>query len=119
MFRVSTDPAVVDRQRPFKVFISLLDRWEIGALLTEDLVLDCFRALEAALKPDDVHDEVTSSLFLSWETGSRTQLAAPYDGKHALRRLGSILNMEAAVPSLPERPASQQRSDAQGLFDVT
>ncbi|KAM0788392.1 hypothetical protein ACM66B_001530 [Microbotryomycetes sp. NB124-2] len=48
----------VDRQRPFKIFISLLDKWEIGAALTEVLVLDAFSALRTALRPNDHHDEL-------------------------------------------------------------
>ncbi|SCV67868.1 BQ2448_5479 [Microbotryum intermedium] len=48
----------VDRQRPFKIFISLLDKWEIGAALTEVLVLDAFAALKVALRPNDDHDEL-------------------------------------------------------------
>lgn len=48
-----------DRQRPFKIFISLLDKWEIGGCLTEVSVLDCFGALRASLRPDDEHDEVS------------------------------------------------------------
>lgn len=47
-----------DRQRPFKIFISLLDKWEIGASLTDVLVLDAFAALRGALRPDDAHDEL-------------------------------------------------------------
>lgn len=31
--------------RPFKIFISLLDKWEIGGPLTEILVYDSFKAL--------------------------------------------------------------------------
>lgn len=54
----STD--TVDRQRPFKIFISLLDKWEIGASLTEVLVLDAFAALQTSLRPNDDHDEVCS-----------------------------------------------------------
>ncbi len=49
-----------DRQRPFKIFISLLDKWEIGHSLTEVLVLDAFAALQASLRPDD-HDEVSTA----------------------------------------------------------
>jgi hypothetical protein len=32
--------------RPFKIFISLLDKWEIGGPLTEAMVLDVFRAVK-------------------------------------------------------------------------
>lgn len=32
--------------RPFKIFISLLDKWEIGAPLSEALVFDAFQALK-------------------------------------------------------------------------
>jgi len=31
--------------RPFKIFISLLDKWEIGGPLTEILVHDSFKAI--------------------------------------------------------------------------
>lgn len=48
----------VERQRPFKIFISLLDKWEIGGPLTEVLVLDAFAALQTSLRPNDDHDEV-------------------------------------------------------------
>ncbi|KDQ63058.1 hypothetical protein JAAARDRAFT_53285 [Jaapia argillacea MUCL 33604] len=36
--------------RPFKIFISLLDKWEIGASLTEGLVYDAFKALRNSLE---------------------------------------------------------------------
>lgn len=36
--------------RGFKVFISLLDKWEIGALLTERCVVDAAKALKAKLE---------------------------------------------------------------------
>ncbi|KAI5481667.1 cellular morphogenesis-related protein [Pseudohyphozyma bogoriensis] len=48
----------LDRQRPFKIFISLLDKWEIGGPLTEVLVLDAFASLRVLLRPNDDHDEL-------------------------------------------------------------
>lgn len=50
--------AVVERQRPFKVFIALLDKWEIGGPLSRALSLDAFRALKGVLKPEDTQDEL-------------------------------------------------------------
>lgn len=32
--------------RPFKIFISLLDKWEIGAPLTQALAYDSFKAIK-------------------------------------------------------------------------
>ena len=32
--------------RPFKIFISLLDKWEIGGPLTQVLVYDSFKAVK-------------------------------------------------------------------------
>lgn len=52
-----------DRQRPFKIFISLLDKWEIGAALSEVLVLDAFAALQTSLRPNDDHDEVRPTIL--------------------------------------------------------
>ena len=44
--------------RPFKIFISLLDKWEIGAALTEVLVYDAFKALKQFVEsnPDNSED---------------------------------------------------------------
>lgn len=39
--------ATTRRQRAFKIFISLLDKWEIGAPLTEVAVMDAFAAVQA------------------------------------------------------------------------
>lgn len=50
-----------DHQRPFRIFVSLLDRWEIGSVLTQHLVLELFAALESTLKVEGNNDEV--SLF--------------------------------------------------------
>ncbi|KAJ8503598.1 hypothetical protein ONZ45_g10714 [Pleurotus djamor] len=36
--------------RPFKIFISLLDKWEVGAALTEVLVYDAFRAIKTLVE---------------------------------------------------------------------
>ncbi|KAI0271467.1 Dopey, N-terminal-domain-containing protein [Gloeopeniophorella convolvens] len=36
--------------RPFKIFISLLDKWEIGGALTEAIVLDAFKAIRSSIE---------------------------------------------------------------------
>jgi hypothetical protein len=56
----SIETGTAERQRPFKIFISLLDKWEIGGALTEVLVLDAFASLRDNLRPGDDHDEVRS-----------------------------------------------------------
>ena len=42
--------------RPFKIFISLLDKWEIGAPLTEALAYDVFSAAKGLIQADDADD---------------------------------------------------------------
>jgi hypothetical protein len=47
--------------RPFKIFVSLLDKWEIGATLTDILVYDAFKAIKQFIDSDtdsgeDVHN---------------------------------------------------------------
>ena len=55
--------------RPFKIFISLLDKWEIGLPLTEVLVYDAFKALRKALESgQDAGDDVGVQRIL---TGSK------------------------------------------------
>ncbi|KAK0199079.1 Dopey, N-terminal-domain-containing protein [Armillaria mellea] len=59
--------------RPFKIFISLLDKWEIGAPLTDVLVFDSFKALKGlVLASTDGSEDVTmtaSTLYEAVEPG--------------------------------------------------
>lgn len=60
MFHPSLD---YSQARPFKIFISLLDKWEIGSPLTDVLVYDAFKAIRKALESgsescDDVRPSV-------------------------------------------------------------
>lgn len=49
--------------RPFKIFISLLDKWEIGAPLTEVLVYDALKAVKHLMEhPVDTNEDVSISL---------------------------------------------------------
>lgn len=51
--------------RPFKIFISLLDKDEIGVPLTENLVFDAFRALKKSIESEsDQGEEVNNPLYL-------------------------------------------------------
>jgi hypothetical protein len=52
--------------RPFKIFISLLDKWEIGGPLTEILVYDAFKAIMQLVHDatDSSNDVRSSSLVL-------------------------------------------------------
>ncbi|KIJ66430.1 hypothetical protein HYDPIDRAFT_26778 [Hydnomerulius pinastri MD-312] len=46
--------------RPFKVFISLLDKWEIGAPLTEALIYDALRAIRQHIQSgSDTSEDIT------------------------------------------------------------
>ncbi|KAF9245665.1 Dopey, N-terminal-domain-containing protein [Melanogaster broomeanus] len=53
--------------RPFKIFISLLDKWEIGSPLTEVLIYDSLKAIRQHLQADsDINEDITmtaSTLF--------------------------------------------------------
>ncbi|KDN49150.1 hypothetical protein RSAG8_02503, partial [Rhizoctonia solani AG-8 WAC10335] len=85
--------------RPFKIFVSFLDRWEIGGPLTESLVVDAFGALKNALeRSPDNSDVVTaaSTLYeaiepqILWQqlyTTARTEIL---DGSSDLKGLEMI-----------------------------
>ena len=49
--------------RPFKIFLSLLDKWEIGGPLTDALTFDAFKALKLLVQehPDSTADVSTFS----------------------------------------------------------
>ena len=56
MFHPSAD---YSQSRPFKIFISLLDKWEIGGPLTDVLVLDAFQSLKTSIDSEsDAKEEV-------------------------------------------------------------
>jgi hypothetical protein len=49
--------------RPFKIFISLLDKWEIGAPLTEVLVYDALKAAKHLMeRPVNSSEDVSATL---------------------------------------------------------
>ena len=47
--------------RPFKIFVSLLDRWEVGASVTEELAIDALTALQTGLGRSEENDDVSCS----------------------------------------------------------
>ncbi|KAI0323044.1 Dopey, N-terminal-domain-containing protein [Amylostereum chailletii] len=54
MFSPSTE---YSETRPFKIFISLLDKWEIGGPLTDILVVDAFRSLKSSIQSETESSE--------------------------------------------------------------
>lgn len=52
----------LDAQKPFKVFLSLLDRWEVGAALSNKLVMPALEAIRAGLPrvSASIREEVSS-----------------------------------------------------------
>ncbi|KAJ7665387.1 Dopey, N-terminal-domain-containing protein [Mycena polygramma] len=53
--------------RPFKIFISLLDKWEIGAPLTESLAFDSFKAIKHLIENADGGEDVTMTASTLYE----------------------------------------------------
>lgn len=55
MFKPSTE---YPESRPFKIFVSLLDKWEIGGPLTEVLVYNAFKAIKGSVEanPDNAEE---------------------------------------------------------------
>ncbi|KAJ7269339.1 Dopey, N-terminal-domain-containing protein [Mycena haematopus] len=50
--------------RPFKIFISLLDKWEIGAPLTESLVFDAFKSIKRLIQTAEGEDVTMTAATL-------------------------------------------------------
>ncbi|KAG6911306.1 hypothetical protein DXG01_002145 [Tephrocybe rancida] len=54
--------------RPFKIFISLLDKWEIGAVLSQVLVYDAFKAIKRLIEdPSEGSEDVTMTASTLYE----------------------------------------------------
>lgn len=49
MNSLGVEPQLFDAHRPFKVFLSLLDRWEIGASLSDKLVIPALDAIRTGI----------------------------------------------------------------------
>jgi hypothetical protein len=51
--------------RPFKIFISLLDKWEVGSPLADMLVYDAFKAIKVLMEAHstDSGEDVSSLTF--------------------------------------------------------
>ncbi|KAG9123031.1 hypothetical protein FRC07_000333 [Ceratobasidium sp. 392] len=53
--------------RPFKIFVSLLDRWEIGGPMTEALVVDALTALQSGLGRAENNDDIMMAATTLYE----------------------------------------------------
>ena len=49
--------------RPFRIYISLLDKWEIGALLTEEIIYDALKAVKTVVRDNVESGEDVGSLL--------------------------------------------------------
>ncbi|WVQ94532.1 hypothetical protein IAU59_001611 [Kwoniella sp. CBS 9459] len=58
-----------EAQRPFKIFLSLLDKWEVGSVLSERLALPALRAIKNATSPstDVLSEEVIGTALAVYE----------------------------------------------------
>ena len=56
--------AEYSESRPFKIFVSLLDKWEVGGPLTEVLVYNALKAIEKHVKVETEGSEDVSSEIL-------------------------------------------------------
>jgi hypothetical protein len=83
--------------RPFKVFISLLDKWEIGGALTEAIVLDVFKALKALIEIDTASGEDVGSLCLRSRCPCHGNHAGRDDREYTIRSRGATNCVEAVV----------------------
>jgi len=53
--------AEYSESRPFKIFVSLLDKWEVGGPLTEVLVYNALKAIEKHMEVETESSEDVSS----------------------------------------------------------
>ncbi|ORY25817.1 Dopey, N-terminal-domain-containing protein [Naematelia encephala] len=63
----STD--LPDRQKPFKIFLALLDKWEIGRVLSDHLAIPALRAIKASLEDstNESRDELLTTASAVYE----------------------------------------------------
>jgi len=82
--------------RPFKIFISLLDKWEIGAPLTEVLIYDALKAAKHLKEhpvdsSEDVREQICHPVCQLTRKGDRSrQRQAHYTKRSSHSSRGSI-----------------------------
>ncbi|KAG8729545.1 hypothetical protein FRC12_020895, partial [Ceratobasidium sp. 428] len=102
--------------RPFKIFVSLLDRWEIGGPMTEALVIDALTALQSGLGRAEDSDDImmaATTLYeaiepqILWQqlyTDARREVLGHVPNPKALRMIKFVLstfrNHDAEVQSV-------------------
>ncbi|SPO28829.1 related to DOP1 - strong similarity to developmental regulatory gene, dopey (dopA) [Ustilago trichophora] len=57
-------PDAAERQKPYRIFVSLLDKWEIGQSLTRVLALDAFYAISLQVARGHEEDLMTTAKML-------------------------------------------------------
>lgn len=106
---------VTRRQRAFKIFISLLDKWEIGAPLTEVAVMDAFAAVQTFsehLAPADI-EEVSGDTDRTFplQQSSRVGVSTGEpDSAASLRHVGPSAPVAPNLSTRPEEYARSRRS---------
>jgi len=60
--------AEYSESRPFKIFVSLLDKWEVGGPLTEVLVYNALKAIERHVEVETESSEDVSPEILPRNT---------------------------------------------------
>ena len=78
-----TPSSEYSESRPFKIFISLLDKWEIGRPLADVLIYEAFQAIKKLMEQSrDGGDDVSASN--EYVCDILNCLVAGYDNKHAV-----------------------------------
>ncbi|KAF8845997.1 hypothetical protein BDN67DRAFT_891629, partial [Paxillus ammoniavirescens] len=94
--------------RPFKIFISLLDKWEIGSPLTEVLIYDSLKAIRQHLQAEsDIGEDIsmTASTLLEaaeptilWKQLLKATLNAINSGEQELEAINLALFLLRTLP---------------------
>jgi hypothetical protein len=68
MASASATTDITEAQRPFKIFLSLLDKWEIGSVLSDSLAISALQAIktmaeESSIKGEEVRTVPRTVIF--------------------------------------------------------
>lgn len=71
--------------RPFKIFVSLLDKWEIGGPVTDALIYDVFRAVKSHVESKPTGADEVRTPKSSRPNAVTNCTVDPLDCKHPVR----------------------------------
>lgn len=76
------DAIIADAQKPYKILISLLDKWEIGQTIVQNVFTDSLQSIQTLVRRGSYGAEVQHKHSLTLKSHLKSGFADPTNGKY-------------------------------------